>query len=89
MIRKTLHLDYYGINEKSSESYQAHIEHCVDSIRQALMCTSDITAYPVEWNSRYHRPRPNFITAKHTCRNFEKIRDWAAERATEQHPDWV
>ncbi|KAI8633234.1 hypothetical protein F5Y19DRAFT_490409 [Xylariaceae sp. FL1651] len=89
MVRKALHLDYYGINEDSMERYNTHIEHCIDSIRQALMCTSDITPWPVEWNTRYHRPRPNFITAPHTCRNFEKLRDWAHEHATEQHPKWV
>ncbi|KAJ8132760.1 hypothetical protein O1611_g860 [Lasiodiplodia mahajangana] len=89
MIRKTLHLDYYGINEDSMERYNTHIEHCIDSIRQALMCTSDITPFTVEWNTRYHRPRPDFITTPHTCRNFEKLRDWALEHATEQHPKWI
>ncbi|KAM3067064.1 hypothetical protein ACMFMG_011737 [Clarireedia jacksonii] len=59
-----------------------HINHCIDQIRQSLMCHADISMV-------YHIPRPeneqtpqlpkwkaNF-SAPHTCRDFWAIHDWA------------
>ncbi|KAI0453826.1 hypothetical protein F5B21DRAFT_525465 [Xylaria acuta] len=80
--------DYCGYDEKDMATYNTHVEHCVDSIRQALMCTSDITAYLIDWNNKYRRPRPDFATKVHTCRKFEKIRDWAVEHDADNHPVW-
>ncbi|KAI0202339.1 hypothetical protein F4808DRAFT_458938 [Astrocystis sublimbata] len=88
MLRKTLHMDYYGANERNMDSYTAHIEHCVDSLREALMCTSDLTPFPLVWNSKYRRPNFHFTVTEHTCRNFEKIRDWAVEHDADNHPVW-
>jgi len=31
----------------------------------------------MEFNAKYRSERPAFVAREHTCRNFEKILDWA------------
>jgi hypothetical protein len=61
-----------------------HISHCIDLIRQSLMCHSDVTPLVFQWSEaeQKHEPMPNIY---HTCRNFEAIQEWAKERAV--HPN--
>lgn len=62
---------------------QYNLDHCLDYLRQVIMCHSDVTpithaARPKPFNSALSDWRPNFAVA-HTCRNFQKIHDWAAK----------
>jgi len=84
MIRRAMHPEYYPKNDADS-AYNAHVEHCVDYLRQVLMCKADITRIPVEWSTKYSRPKPRFDTW-HTCRDFGKIQDWVIERSGLEHP---
>jgi hypothetical protein len=55
-----------------------HLDHCIESIRQSLMCSGDITPLPFQWWSRYGELSP-VAAVTHTCRDFEALRDWAKE----------
>ncbi|TEA06088.1 Oxidase ustYa [Colletotrichum sidae] len=77
MVRKSLHVDYYGINEPDPHPHKMHIEHCIDALREAIMCRAELTFIPMEFNAKYRTGRPAFVAREHTCRNFEKILDWA------------
>jgi hypothetical protein len=59
------------------------VEHCVDLIRQSLMCSSDIGTIYWRWNEKRGRTLANTQTT-HVCRNFEKIREWASKRVVEK-----
>ena len=88
MIRKSLHPEYYQESHYSSTLGEdelfgpLHLNHCVDSIRQSLMCNSDISVIVWQWDkyTAMSKPVGNVV---HTCRNFERIRDWAFERRLE------
>ncbi|KAJ8520845.1 hypothetical protein ONZ45_g2363 [Pleurotus djamor] len=60
-----------------------HVAHCIDMVRQSLMCSADISI--VSWYmptaSPGHKPLPlpRFDQTR-MCRNFDKLRDWAKER---------
>jgi hypothetical protein len=54
-----------------------NIGHCIDYLRQVLMCHGDLT--PITLDLVPHRYQPNF-NIKHTCRNFGKIYEFAAKR---------
>ncbi len=58
-----------------------HIAHCLDILRQRLMCSTDIGVFGSNWvqNGTHLRPFVDFNT-KHVCRNFDPIRAWAEER---------
>ncbi|PSS12323.1 hypothetical protein M430DRAFT_21419 [Amorphotheca resinae ATCC 22711] len=55
-----------------------HLDHCVDTLRQSLMCHSDISTLWWEWIPSSQRTLAHPDTT-HTCRNFEKIWQWAAD----------
>jgi hypothetical protein len=56
-----------------------HVAHCIDSIRQSLMCMSDISVIMWQWDIHDKISKPVGNVA-HICRNFDAIRDWASER---------
>lgn len=54
--------------------------HCVDILRQQLMCTVDIGVLGQVW---YNPSAPSAFVdfnTKHKCRNFEDVRKWAEAR---------
>ena len=55
-------------------------DHCVDDIRQALMCHADTSIVTFDWKPQYRRPWPNF-SIDHTCVKWEALDDWASERS--------
>lgn len=55
-----------------------HISHCIDSLRQALMCYVDVTPIPWVWSPLRKEAVPA-ATIQHTCRNFETIKQWTKE----------
>jgi len=61
------------------------IDHCIDSLRQAIMCHGDISLFVHRWNEDAQFWRARFNTAT-TCRNFDRIQDWASERYIEEYP---
>ncbi|KAI0973470.1 hypothetical protein F4678DRAFT_426840, partial [Xylaria arbuscula] len=78
MLYKGIHRDYY-VPKDPPEVFAIHLDHCVDYLRQALMCQVDISPIYVEWSDRWNRMFPKFGT-EHTCRNFQKIQDWMKPR---------
>ncbi|KAJ8218522.1 hypothetical protein LV164_000389 [Aspergillus fumigatus] len=77
MLRKVLWgVDMHDPNE---EEAMHHLDHCIEMIRQSLMCSADITVDVWAWNEQ-----KQMVTVRadnmHTCRDFEAIRQWAFER---------
>lgn len=63
---------------------RAHLDHCVDQIRQALMCHADLTPVPmipVEGGPEGAILGNGEI---HTCRDFDAIWEWVEERGRKQ-----
>ncbi|PVH73089.1 hypothetical protein DL98DRAFT_368816, partial [Cadophora sp. DSE1049] len=70
----------YGVAppEKTKHGDKAHIgktEHCVDYLRQVLMCHGDLTPITLTWSDKMNWVKPNF-SIQHTCRNFQSIWDF-------------
>ncbi|KAL8868902.1 MAG: hypothetical protein Q9215_008119 [Flavoplaca cf. flavocitrina] len=55
-----------------------HVEHCIDELRQSLMCTSDITPLSWKWVEKDQEAK-EVADVIRTCRKFDSIRDWAQE----------
>ncbi|KAH8813656.1 hypothetical protein DL96DRAFT_1757522, partial [Flagelloscypha sp. PMI_526] len=71
-FRKERYLDY------ATELSQDHVWHCVDAIRQSLMCNADISVNVWQWDDRHNKVMGR-STQAHQCHNFDKIRNWALE----------
>lgn len=68
-----------------------HIYHCIDSLRQSLMCSSDITPLVWGWNKKLEIVQGR-VGVVHECRNFDKITEWTKEHAVYEMFDqsvWV
>ncbi|KAM7184129.1 protein of unknown function (DUF3328) domain containing protein [Naviculisporaceae sp. PSN 640] len=61
-----------------------HVDHCIDNIRQRLMCTADVGLIPFYWVNETGRigTDPDFQQA-HTCRDFKKLHAWMKEHSME------
>ena len=51
-------------------------DHCIDSIRQSLMCSADIS--PITWHWREDGFKQD-MNNTHICRDFDAIMRWAEE----------
>ena len=92
-ISLTLSSDYYTQMTEDPYVTQMHITHCVNSIRQSLMCASDISTIPFNVQSivikgTHTTPKrlPSF-DVQHSCRNFTKIKEWTRARWTKENLD--
>ncbi|KAH9834222.1 uncharacterized protein C8Q71DRAFT_166840 [Rhodofomes roseus] len=79
MLRQNSYVDHYGSSDenyvKRPEFYRIHIDHCIEMIRQVLMCNSDVGLLTFDWVAGFDVPFPNFST-QHKCRDFERVYDW-------------
>ncbi|KAF4582428.1 hypothetical protein EYR38_002548 [Pleurotus pulmonarius] len=98
-VRKALEPERYGgvdgrrasfMNKRKATadlphvSTAEHVSHCLDMIRQSLMCSADISV--ISWympipSSAEHTPNPlpRFDQTR-MCRDFDRLRDWARSR---------
>ncbi|KAF1968281.1 hypothetical protein BU23DRAFT_480704, partial [Bimuria novae-zelandiae CBS 107.79] len=58
---------------------EAHLEHCVDVIRQRLICTADTSIVTFRWVKGISGAYPNFHTG-HVCVDYEGLLGWVGER---------
>ena len=57
-------------------------DHCLDMLRQKIMCDGDVGLITLNWVTVRKEPWPDFNT-KHTCRNFENIQQWAHDKTAQ------
>jgi hypothetical protein len=73
--------DYMGGQGMSLLS-DIHLDHCVDQIRQALMCASDLSTNWLFWDERTQINTAAGSTY-HSCRNFDNVVEWARTHRAE------
>ncbi|RFU35198.1 hypothetical protein B7463_g1173, partial [Scytalidium lignicola] len=56
-----------------------HWDHCIDLLRQTLMCHGDITPVPFVYKREIDSVHPA-MKSTHMCRDYSKIQEWAAAR---------
>ncbi|KAL1594458.1 hypothetical protein SLS60_010218 [Paraconiothyrium brasiliense] len=88
LLRKSLawNFAYYqaqglGPFSNDPEILKYHVTHCLDILRQQLMCTVDIGVLGQVWyqpEGKSPEPFVDFNTV-HKCRNFQDVRAWAEE----------
>ncbi|KAK4214178.1 hypothetical protein QBC37DRAFT_482433 [Rhypophila decipiens] len=56
-----------------------HQDHCIEQIRQYVMCSGDMTPIPTKYYPGLGR---NYVESDvpHTCRNFDLLHDWMVDR---------
>lgn len=55
-----------------------HRDHCMDEIRQLIMCTGDTTPIRYVWNEEKGKIF-GIAQTTHYCRNYKKLYQWGLE----------
>lgn len=96
LLRKSLawNFEYYsaqGLGPFSNDAVilKYHVTHCLDIIRQQLMCTVDVGVLGQVWYEPEGKQLQGFVdfNTVHKCRNFEAIRDWAEQHQLPPNQD--
>ncbi|KAF2463585.1 uncharacterized protein BDR25DRAFT_337742 [Lindgomyces ingoldianus] len=87
LLRKALHwnYDYYrdqkeGAFSNSEYVVRYHVTHCLDILRQQLMCVVDVGVLGQVWYQPEGEGKPSPFTdfnTNHQCRDYEAVRMWA------------
>jgi hypothetical protein len=84
LLRKASWPEYYESTDTSFQDapgvIRMYLDHCIEMIRQNIMCNVDVMMITWDWVQEHDTPYPNFNT-RHQCRNYDKILDWAVEHA--------
>jgi len=66
------------------EKNRHQVDHCIDTLRQSIMCYGDMTPFLVT-KQRNPAGWMNDFNGHHTCRNFTKLQEWTVAHGAE---DW-
>lgn len=80
---------YYADRDETSMAREVkHADHCLEYIRESLMCQPDLSLVTFRWiNDTAQHDDPtkfyptNFDVDMHRCASWEKLDQWAGERA--------
>jgi hypothetical protein len=66
----------------SHGSLYSSTDHCIETIREALMCHANTGVYTSEWNYETHNPSRSLESrSPSTCVTWDSLNDWARDRA--------
>ncbi|KAM7209607.1 protein of unknown function (DUF3328) domain containing protein [Naviculisporaceae sp. PSN 640] len=83
-IRKALWPEYYHV-DGSDPIQKMHISHCLDYVRQALMCHADSTPIRRKYFPEAGVFGPD-LTIMHTCRDIDGLVIWSLARSVMDGP---
>ncbi|KAI1770222.1 hypothetical protein F4818DRAFT_274284 [Hypoxylon cercidicola] len=88
-VRHMVFRSHYHEN-KSGEAMAReakHVDHCIEYIREALMCQPDLSMVTFRWinNTAQHEDKSefyptNFDVSMHRCANWEALDSWTGQR---------
>ena len=74
-----LTIGHHGGNVDTPEGWDiVHMEHCLDRLRQSVICHGDLTPSPLYFTEGFGIALGR--TGKRTCRKWEPIRAWMDDR---------
>jgi Mycotoxin biosynthesis protein UstYa len=64
-------------------------DHCLDTLRQSIMCHADISLITMRWGHLQPIPLGNF-SAPHECIDWRSLDGWSEARAVDvMRPGWL
>ncbi|KAF2826766.1 hypothetical protein CC86DRAFT_416493 [Ophiobolus disseminans] len=73
---------YYSHEEQNWHELESHaVDHCLESLRQTLLCQADVSVYTLEWTP-HSRFKPTVrVSQPHVCVDWPRLHDWMLKRA--------
>nr|A0A142I736.1 RecName: Full=UstYa family oxidase phomYc'; AltName: Full=Phomopsin biosynthesis cluster protein Yc'a [Diaporthe leptostromiformis]AMR44288.1 DUF3328 protein [Diaporthe leptostromiformis] len=88
LVRQYTYRDDYDYSNVTAfrapqELVRGHIDHCIETIRKSIMCASDVTPVVFQLDDSRKSGFKSDFNMRRTCRNFDKIQDWAVANAVQ------
>lgn len=79
LMQYLLQSDLFEALEANITEPHSHTLHCLDYLRESILCTSDSTLEPFKpkFDSAADRKGVDGYGTPHQCRDFGKLRNWA------------
>ncbi|KAH6646655.1 hypothetical protein BKA67DRAFT_524403, partial [Truncatella angustata] len=72
---------YYGKEGQSWDELFMHADHCLESLRLAVMCQADVSVYTLKWTP-HNRYKPAVkVPQPHACVDWRALHEWMAGRS--------
>lgn len=87
-IRHFIYQDHYLANatEQALKTIGVHVDHCVEYIRENLMCHPDISLVTHHWTMTDEGRKPSIRdTALHECADWRSLDEWAGKRVVDMY----
>lgn len=78
-LRRATYPEAYE-HEGSPHHWHLHINHCIDYLRQAIMCHGDTSPMQFKWHPNAQRYGPDFASTRFCRRKFDDIVEWSRAR---------
>ncbi|KAK6815747.1 hypothetical protein PG987_016513 [Apiospora arundinis] len=76
LLRKKINPAMYPPDPSNPLLSVDHLNHCIEQLRQSVMCSNDVT--PLSWHwDKTPGDATLFATLPHRCRKFDRIQSWA------------
>lgn len=85
MVRNGLYGDVDWTNQDDRIGIE-HLDHCIDVLRQNLLCNADITPLSFTRDRRDGKAK-EVAEVIHSCRDFERIKLWALDHQMQMDMD--
>ncbi|KAK2606715.1 hypothetical protein N8I77_005446 [Diaporthe amygdali] len=81
-IFREVSYSHLGPDDKDFQDLQEHADHCLDFIRQSMMCNVDYSLYTLFWRAGHETHPTHNLPGTLKCVNWEKLHEWMLERST-------
>ena len=90
LLRQNNHKEYYaplgGDTAAPIHDLHGHLDHCIDALRQFVMCQGDVNVFAFRFPFDDGDPWPDYSTPR-VCKNYASIRQWAVDHTVERGAD--
>ncbi|KAF4624107.1 hypothetical protein G7Y89_g14064 [Cudoniella acicularis] len=80
-LRQFIYQEYYfaTLTEEEKRLNTLHTDHCLEILRQGVICRGDIALVPMKWEADNVKPVADF-SVPHKCANWDSIIEWSKPR---------
>jgi hypothetical protein len=78
------------MTETETTDVREHLNHCVEALREGIMCHGDTSVVTLRWGHKQPVPLANW-TMPHVCKRWDDVSEWASKNYV-QHlhdPGWL
>lgn len=72
---------YYNDNATDWEEVHEHTDHCLEALRQELLCSADLNVWTFQWTPHSRIKPANHIPQQHACVDWDALHSWMQKRA--------